>query len=879
MWFGTKGGISRYDGNQFPPLEKGGKGGFHNFTTKDGLLSNDVRAIYPDPSGVMWFGIWGGGLSMYDGREFVNFTTKDGLASNVVRAIYLDPNGVMWLGTTRGLSVYDGREFVNFTTKDGFADTDVWFIHRDPDGTLWFATSDGVFQYDGKRFLNFTTKDDLVNDVVRAIYRDSDGFLWFGTWGGGVSCYDGTTWTSLDTRDGLASNIVVSIYQDSEGFLWFGTQQGGITRYRRNVVSPKVYIVSVTTVQTYLELDAIPAFTTGTRVTIEYNSIDFVTHPEKRQYRCRIKEIDSDWRGKPQASVGFDTQATQPKAFCRPTTAESFDYIFDKPGIYTFAVQAIDRDLNYSLPATIQLEVVSDPLKEQIVQLESDLERRNRELEEKNAQLQQAKEAAEAAKETAEFANRAKSIFLANMSHEIRTPMNAILGYAQILQRNPELQSEVRNAVSTIEASGEHLLALINDILDLSKIEVGRMELQNADFDLTTLIDSLSVMFQLRCQQKSLGWRVEWEGFDFPAQSGHPGHPTSVGESRILVHGDESKLRQVLMNLLSNAVKFTESGGIALQIRESRNTQHATLFTFEVIDTGVGIHPEDRATIFEPFQQGQEGSTKGGTGLGLTIAQKQVQLMGGKLDFESELGVGSCFFFTLSLEAAKTAILPPSAKAERTVAHLAEGYHVKALVADDIKENRDVLTELLSDIGVEVITAEDGQQALSMVRSQRPDIAFMDIRMPKMDGIEATKQILAEMSYRPKIVAISASALIHERERYFKIGFDAFIAKPFLAEEVYNCLASLLRIEYKYADVDEKDAESLDVSQITLPDELFSRLKEAAELYSVTELKQYLGELDKHNPDIYRFADHLRELVEKEDMEEILNLLDQVQKK
>ena len=174
-------------------------------------------------------------------------------------------------------------------------------------------------------------------------------------------------------------------------------------------------------------------------------------------------------------------------------------------------MQAIDRDLNYSEPATIKLEVVSDPLKEQIAKLESDLESRNRELETTNAQLQQAKEDAEAAKEAAEVANRAKSIFLANMSHEIRTPMNAILGYAQILQRNPELQSEVQSAVSTIEESGEHLLALINDILDLSKIEVGRMELQESDFDLTALIDSLSVMFQLRCQQKLLGWRVEWQ--------------------------------------------------------------------------------------------------------------------------------------------------------------------------------------------------------------------------------------------------------------------------------------------------------------------------------------------------------------------------------
>lgn len=250
-----------------------------------------------------------------------------------------------------------------------------------------------------------------------------------------------------------------------------------------------------------------------------------------------------------------------------------------------------------------------------------------------------------------------------------------------------------------------------------------------------------------------------------------------------------------------------------------------------------------------------------------------------KEEGRGEDGVGSRFFFTLPFSPAQRAIPPSSAKFEGKVAHLAEGYQVKALVADDNQANLDVLAKLLSDIGVAVITAENGQQALSMVCSQRPDIAFMDIRMPIMNGIEATKQILAEVSCPPKIVAISASALTHERDRYFELGFDAFIAKPFLAEEVYNCLASLLHIEYKYADADDKDAEDLDFSTITLPDELFSRLKGAAEFYSITELKQYLNEWDKGNPEIHRFTDYLRELVEKEDMEEILNLLDQVQKR
>jgi len=379
LWFGLGGfqlgGVFRYDGGECGdnPVPS-----FVNFTTEDELAHDDVRAIYIDPDGVTWIATQGGGVSRYDGREFVNFTEEDGLASNLVYAIHRDSEGLLWFGTYVGVSRYDGKEFVNLTRENGLTAEWVGAIHEYPDGVMWFGTASGVFRYDGSgmgdfpHFVNFTTEDGLANDTVMAIHRDTDGVMWFGTMGGGVSGYDGVAWTSLDTRDGLADDTVICIKPDTDGALLFGTL-AGLTRYRRSKISSaKVHIASITTDQTYRDLSGIPAFIPGSRVTIEYSAIDFKTIPEKRQYRCRIEEIDSDWR--------------------KPTKEDSFDYVFDKPGTYTFQVQAIDRDLNYSEPASVDLQVIPDPRNHRIAQLEGELAERERaEMERMQQELEDAR--------------------------------------------------------------------------------------------------------------------------------------------------------------------------------------------------------------------------------------------------------------------------------------------------------------------------------------------------------------------------------------------------------------------------------------------------------------------------------------------------------
>jgi signal transduction histidine kinase/CheY-like chemotaxis protein len=507
------------------------------------------------------------------------------------------------------------------------------------------------------------------------------------------------------------------------------------------------------------------------------------------------------------------------------------------------------------------------------------------------------------AKDAAEAANQAKSAFLANLSHEIRTPMNAILGYAQILQRSPDLSPKHRTAVETIEKSGTHLLALINDVLDLSKIEAGRMELQMSDFDLNALIYDLSAMFDVRCEQKKLRWLAEiwhppgvlWEraaapvsadeasaGTPKPAPAHAPPDPErDLAALRIMVHGDPGKLRQALINLLSNALKFTEAGEVVLRVTLPPTGQEAgpgtPQYLFEVTDTGIGIPQETQRELFQPFRQGASGVQAGGTGLGLVIAKRQIALMGGDLRLESTPGVGSRFFFSLPLASPKGTEAEPTGK--RQVRHLVPGHRIGVLVVDDVVENREVLSRLLTEIGCRVSTADSGLHALEQLRRELPDLIFMDIRMPGMDGLEAAGRILAEFGRdRLKIVALSASVLAHEQQKYLASGFDDFVAKPFRLEVICECMARLLPVRFDYEIVPERKrgpSAPQDFYKLKMPQPLRQRLRAAAEVYSTTELKRCLSEVSRLGPDGQRLAAIILELVHSYDMDAILRILEE----
>jgi signal transduction histidine kinase/CheY-like chemotaxis protein len=422
------------------------------------------------------------------------------------------------------------------------------------------------------------------------------------------------------------------------------------------------------------------------------------------------------------------------------------------------------------------------------------------------------------ARNAADTANLAKSVFLANMSHELRTPLNAILGFSSLMGKDPLLQPEQHENLDIINRSGEHLLVLINDVLEMSKIEAGRVELENAPFDLGGMVRDVSDMMHVRAKEKGLQLLVE-QSSQVPRY----------------INGDEARLRQVLINLVGNAVKFTQQGGVTLRfgVKPDAEQQHLLI---EVEDSGIGIKPEDQQRIFEPFVQLGEDATQKGTGLGLPLARQYAQLMGGKIEVDSMPGKGSVFRVELPLEVAEDAeVSRQKGKVPQDVIGLAPDQpEYRIMIAEDQRENQLLLARLMSNIGIHARVAENGAQAVELFQSWRPHLIWMDRRMPVMDGIEATRRIRELPGGKEvKIVAVTASAFTEQRDEMFKVGMDDFVRKPYRFNEIYECMGKQLGIKYLYAEqggaepVSEVQltAEMLAVLPVALRDELYAALE------------------------------------------------------
>jgi len=471
----------------------------------------------------------------------------------------------------------------------------------------------------------------------------------------------------------------------------------------------------------------------------------------------------------------------------------------------------------------------------------------------------QAQEAMQQAKSAAETANRAKSDFLASMSHELRTPLNGILGYAQILKRDSGLGDKQKAGVDVIQRSGEHLLTLINDILDLAKIEAQKAEIQASDFQLPEFLQQVAKIIRLKAEQVGLS-------FFYEPQDSIP----------MVVRGDEKRLRQILLNLLSNAVKFTEKGNVTLRVENAPTTSEGSeQVQFLVEDTGRGIPAVQLEEIFLPFHQvGDHTRQHEGTGLGLAITKKLVRLMGGSLQVKSTVGKGSTFGIILPLPSIKD--WSPSMPDQEQMIIGFTGDRKRILVVDDKWENRAVILNLLVPLGFEVIEAGDGGEGVKKTHDERPDLIVMDIVMPEIDGLEATRLIResTEVSATP-IIASSASAFDFNRQDAITAGCTDFLPKPIQADKLFEQLRVHLALEWVYASqsVSPDSVHAEETPLIPLPQEELTALLALAKGGKIGAIRKHLTNIENLDDQYKPFLEELRKITKSFDMAQLTKFL------
>ncbi len=870
LWVATTAGLNKFDISSKTWTQ------YHAVESNPNAMASDwVSGVELDAKGNLWLAVYGAGLHRFDPNSgiFTRFThdpsDPHSMPANVnLNYVKAESDGKLWIGGDASVSLFDPltEKALNFTPdQHGISGLTSHQTHQDRQGRIWVATTSGVNKYDPASN-HFTT----YPEIGTVLADDAQGNLWVIA-GKSLARFNPDSYSlrRYDENDGLLSNSLepTAGYASPSGEIFVGGAKGFNSFFPDqlpdNPTPPPVVLSK-------FELNNKPvaigddsplqqSISYTRHITLPYNyislSLEFAAldyrAPAKNQYAYMLEGFNQNW-------ISTDSEN-------RRATYTNLD-----PGEYTFRVKASNNDgLWNEEGATLSLVItpswwatwwfrslaglffVALAVSAYSYRVRS-LHKRNLEL---KMQVNQRTREFLVAKVKAEAANQAKSIFLANMSHELRTPLNAILGYADILKSKTETTSSSYAGLDIIKHSGEHLLTLINDILDLARVEAGKLEIHPVPFKLSNFLREIMGIIQARAEEKNLSLTYE-----------------NLSPLPDVVVTDETRLRQVLLNLLGNAVKFNDEGSVSLTVKvleqAQRGEEEEVSLRFRVEDSGVGIASDQLERIFQPFEQTGEVLKQGeGTGLGLAISHQIVQQMGGQLQVESELGQGSAFWFDLTLPAQeKGSEVKPLLQLPPIVGY--EGTRRKVLVVDDKLFNRQMLVDLLQPLGFEVKAAEDGQQAVEMALQWRPEVIVMDLVMPAKSGIDAVQ----EMRQRPELkdvfmVAASASVSKSDHGKSLKAGFDEFLPKPIEVQRLYDLLAARLGLTWVYAE------EESEAPMVTPPFAQLDKLYQLVEEGDIFEIQELASRLETENEAYGPFAHQLQKLAKGFDMQQIVDFL------